>query len=78
MNTTKGEAVISEESLERMTVAATVLGWHAPVPEAHWPERFDRGGKTYVKDHLTVARDGEVQCGEYVTEKGEWLIVYND
>lgn len=55
-----------------MTIAASVLGW-----AVEWPSTFDRDGKTYVRDHLTVAANGDVQCGEYVTDDGEWLIVYN-
>jgi len=69
----------SEESLEKMTVAATVLGWKVPLPEAEWPETFERHGKTWRKDHLTVAQKiGEVQCGEYSDGNGEWLIVFNE
>ena len=68
----------SDESLEKMTVAASVLGWTAPVPEDQWPQSFVRQDKTWVLNHLTVAqRIGEVQCGEY-TADGEWLIVYNE
>ena len=68
----------NEQSLEKMTVAASVLGWKVPLPEADWPASFDREGKTWTKDHLTVAQKiQEVQCGEY-TCNGDWLIVYNE
>lgn len=69
--------MVNEQTLESMTVPVTMLGLHAPVAAEHWPTSFKRRGKTYTKDHLTVAANGDVQCGEYVAEDGDWLIVYN-
>lgn len=66
--------MVSKQTLEAMTVAATALGWNLQV---QWPAQFQRNGKTYVQDHLTTTVGGEVQCGEYATDDGEWLIVYN-
>lgn len=71
--------MVSKESLEQMVVSAAALGWRPPVPEEAWPEAFNRDGRTWTKDHLTVAqRTGEVQCGEYTDDEGNWLIVYNE
>jgi hypothetical protein len=69
--------LVDENSVENMTVAATVLVWPVPMPEAAWPESFDRDGKTWQMDHMTVAANGEVQWAEY-TASGKWLIVYNE
>lgn len=70
--------MLSDERLEQLTVAATVLGWTVPMPQDDWPIMFDRDGKTWTKDHMTCAADGEVQCAEYTAEDGDWLIVYNE
>lgn len=67
----------ADESLMQRIVSATQLGWSPPVPEAQWPESLDWQGHTYRKDHLTVAADGEVQCGEYVGDEDRWVIVWN-
>jgi hypothetical protein len=67
-----------DETLDTMIVAAVVLEWAVPLPSEHWPETFDRDGKSWRKDHLTCARNGEVQCGEYTASDGKWLIVYNE
>jgi len=70
--------VISEKRLDQMIVAASALGWSPPVPEALWPETFERDGRTWTKESLTVAeRINEVQCGEYCSGD-DWLIVYNE
>lgn len=71
--------MVSKESLEQMVVSAEALGWSPPVPEEHWPERFTHEGKTWKRDHLTVAqRVNEVMTGEYTDDEGNWLIVYNE
>ena len=70
--------MVSDDSLERITMAATVLVWPVPLPAEDWPETFDRDGKTWTKDHMTCAASGEVQCAEYTAGEGEWLIVYNE
>lgn len=65
-----------DDDLEKMTVAASTLGWGRP---ADWPHTFQRDGLTYVQDHVTVATaTGEVQCAEYTSGRGEWLIVYSE
>lgn len=68
-----------EEGLDTLTVAASKLGWTVPLPEAEWPESFERDGKTWRKDRLTVAEKiQEVQCGEYTAGVDQWLIVFNE
>lgn len=64
----------SDESLEKMTVAASTLGWTNP---AEWPETFQTDFHTWKREHITTAADGEVQCAEY-QDGVEWLIVYNE
>jgi hypothetical protein len=70
--------VPKDDSLLKMTVAATVLGWKVPVAEPDWPESFERDGQTWQKDHMTVAANGEVQCAEYTAGDGEWVIIYDE
>lgn len=65
----------SNDDLDKMTVAASTLGWGHP---ADWPKSFPRDGRTWVLDHITTATEtGEVQCAEYVSGQ-DWLIVYNE
>jgi hypothetical protein len=76
----ESEKTVSQknETLDRMIVAPVVLEWAVRLPSEYWPETFDRDGKTWRKEHLTCAGNGEVQCGEYMAGDGECLIVCNE
>lgn len=64
----------SDESLEKMTVAASTLGWK---PDEEWPDVFETDFHVWKKDHTTTTADGEVMTAEY-QDGPEWLIVYNE
>jgi hypothetical protein len=66
---------LSAQRALSMMIAATELGWTAPVAEANWPKTFDRDGTAWVQDHLTVTEHGEVMTGEYAAGDDQWLIV---
>jgi hypothetical protein len=48
--------MVNNNNLEKMTVAASVLGWAVPVPVERWPETFKTDFHVWKKAHLTVAK----------------------
>jgi len=61
--------------VREMVVDATLVG----LKRREWPETFEFGGQTWTLDHLSITEDGDVQCGEYMSNEGrEWLVVYAD